>query len=312
MHTHHHPHTVSTEQMIGRFGWSILLTGVFAAGEAAAGWWYNSLALLADAGHNFADGAALAVSWYALRMSRRASSHHKTFGYHRASILAALINAVSLIGIALTIFYEGIRRLLQPEPVNGGAMIGVACAAVVVNLLIVVWLRHGGSKDINVRSAVLHMFGDMLFSVGVVVAGFVVLYTGWLQADALISLFIGLFIMVSSWGLLKESIHILMEGTPVGLDVRNLVSTIETVPGVVGVHDLHVWTISSGLPMLTAHIVVENQPLSASADIIDTVTHRLQDDFGIYHTTFQTECLACASEHLFCTLDPDRVHTHSH
>lgn len=294
--------------MLDRLGWSIMLTIVFVAGEASAGWWYNSLALMADAGHNFADGAALCISWYALRMSRRASSHHRTFGYHRAGILAALVNAVSLILIAVTIFYEGIGRFVHPEPVNGQAMIGVACVAVMVNLLIVVWLRHGGSKDINIRSAVLHMFGDMLFSVGVVIAGFIVLYTGWLQADPLVSLLIGLFIMLSSWGVLKECIHILMEGTPAGIDIQNLVAAIEEIPGVQGVHDLHVWTISSGLPMLTAHIVVEDQALSHGVGIVDSVNHRLHADFGIYHTTLQAECLACDSGALFCSLEPEHHH----
>jgi cobalt-zinc-cadmium efflux system protein len=309
MHTHHHP--VSTEQMIDRFGWSILLTVAFVAGEAAAGWWYNSLALLSDAGHNLADGAALGISWYAMRLSWRASTHENTFGYHRAGILAALVNAVSLILIALAIFYEGIQRFMQPEPVNGGAMILVAGAAVGVNLLIVLWLRHGRSRDVNVRSAVIHMFGDMLFSVGVIAAGIVVLWTGWLQADPLISVMIGLFIVWSSWGILKETIHILMEGTPLDIDMDRLVAVIEEVPGVQGVHDLHVWTIASGLPMLTAHIVLEDRAVHNRAGIIDAINHRLHSHFGIQHTTLQTECFACTDNTLYCTLQPHTSHHHA-
>lgn len=315
MHIHNHDDrqaAVSAERLLDRFRWSILLTVLFVAGEATAGWWYNSLALLADAGHNLADGAALCISWYAIRISGRASSHEKTFGYHRASILAALVNAVSLILIALAIFYEGLQRFIQPEAVSGTAMITVALVAVFVNLLIVVWLRNGGSKDINVRSAVLHMVGDMLFSIGVVIAGFVVVYTGWMQADPLISLFIGVFIVWSSLGILKESIHILMEGAPVEIDMSHLVAAINEIPDVQGVHDLHVWTIASGLPVLTAHIVLDDLAISRGAVILDSVKRRLNERFGIQHATLQLECLECRSGDLYCTLQPDFTNHGAH
>ena len=270
------------------------------------------MALLADAGHNLADAAALCISWYAIRISRRAASHEKTFGYHRATILAALVNAVSLVLIALAIFYEGFQRFIHPEPVSGTAMIGVALAAVFINLLIVLLLRHGGSKDINVRSAVLHMVGDMLFSVGVVVAGFVVVYTGWMQADPLISLLIGIFIVWSSLGILKESIHILMEGAPLEIDMGQLVEAITDIPDVRGVHDLHVWTIASGLPVLTAHIVLDDFAISRGAQILDTVKSQLNDRFGIQHVTLQLECLECRSGDLYCTLQPDFTQQSAH
>lgn len=315
MHTHTHDHSLasnSTDRLLSRFGWSIVVTLLFVAGEAAAGWWYNSLALLADAGHNLADGAALCISWYAIRIGRRASSHQKTFGYHRASILAALVNAVSLILIALGIFYEGVQRFIQPESVNGTAMIGVALVAAIVNLVIVLLLRHEGAKDINVRSAVLHMFGDMLFSVGVVVAGFVVLYTGWMQADPLISLLIGVFIVWSSIAILKESIHILMEGAPLEIDMSRLVEAITEIPDVRGVHDLHVWTIASGLPVLTAHIVLDDFAISRGAQILDSVKSQLNDHFGIRHATLQLECLECRSGDLYCTLQPDFTQQTAH
>lgn len=307
-----HAHGVPTDQMLHRFRWSIILTVIFVAGEAAAGWWYNSLALISDAGHNLADGAALTISWYAIRMSRRAASHEKTFGYHRAGILAALVNAVTLILIAVAIFYEGVQRFMAPEPVQGGAMIVVAGVATIVNVVIVLWLRHGGSSDVNVRSAVLHMIGDALFSLGVVLAGVIILWTGWLQVDALISILIGMFIVWSSWGILKETINILMEGVPHEIDMDNLVDLIQDVDGVEGVHDLHVWTISSGLPMLTAHLVLENQALSDCARIVDEVNQQLQTEFGILHTTLQTECSACSPDHLYCTLQPDPEHQGHH
>lgn len=298
--------------MIGRFKWSIILTVIFVAGEAFAGWWFNSLALLSDAGHNLADGAALGISWYALRMSRRASSHQRTFGYHRASILAALINATSLILIAIAIFYEGIQRLTHPEPVRGDAMIAVASVATIVNVIIVLWLRHGGSRDVNVRSAVVHMIGDALFSVGVIIAGVIVVWTGWLAADPLISLLIGVFIVWSSWGILRETINILMEGVPFDLDMDALITAMRAVTGVQGVHDLHVWTISSGIPALTAHVVLEDQTLSEGAQILNEVRHRLQEEFGIQHTTLQTECLDCVPDELYCTLQPGHAHNPPH
>ena len=247
-----------------------------------------------------------------MRMSQRSASHQKTFGYHHASILAALVNAVTLILIALAIFYEGLHRFITPEPVQGEAMIVVASVATVVNVVIVLWLRQGNSQDVNVRSAVLHMIGDALFSVGVVIAGIVIIWTGWLQIDALISILIGLFIVWSSWGLMKNTINILMEGVPHEINMKNLVDVIRTIPGVQGVHDLHVWTISSGLAVLTAHIVLENQSLSEGARNLSEVDLRLKTAFGIQHTTLQAECSPCSPDHLYCTLQPDLAHQDHH
>ena len=296
--------------MISRFQWCMVLTVVFVAGEAFAGWWYNSLALLSDAGHNLADGAALAISWYALKISQRSSSHGHTFGFHRASILAALVNATTLIVIALAIFYEGFIRLSDPQPVRGDAMIVVAGVATIVNLIIVFWLGHGGSKDVNVRSAVIHMIGDALFSIGVVAAGVVVLYNGWIAADPIVSILIGVFIIWSSWGILNETINILMEGTPQHIDMDDLVSTMQSVEGVRGVHDLHVWTIASGIPMLTAHVVLDDQQSMEGRAILEQVNQLLTERYGIQHTTIQSECLECLSTDLFCRLEPDYKHHH--
>ncbi|MBI4553945.1 MAG: cation transporter [Candidatus Latescibacteria bacterium] len=304
----------SPDRMTRRFKWSLILTLLFVAGEALAGWWANSLALLSDAGHNLADGAALGLSWYALRISQRAPSQAKTFGYHRAGILAALVNSTSLVVIALAIFYEGAHRLLRPEVAQGEAMVAVASVAVIVNTVIAVWLRRGGMQDVNVRSAVVHMIGDALFSVGVIVAGLVMLATGWLAADPIVSLLIGVFILWSSWGILKETVNILMEGSPLEMDMDALVETMRGVPGVQGVHDLHVWMIASGMPMLSAHVLIEDQALSDGARVITAVNHRLQEQFGIWHTTLQVECLDCTPNGLYCTLQPNHplVHHHDH
>lgn len=313
MHTHSHtPMPVETDRLSWRFKWSLILTVLFVAGEAAAGWWANSLALLSDAGHNLADGAALGISWYAVRISQRTSSRKKTFGYHRAGILAAFINATSLVVIALAIFYEGAQRLLRPEVAQGETMVIVASVAAVMNTVIAVWLKRGGMHDVNVRSAAIHMVGDALFSVGVVAAGLVIMWTGWLAADPMVSMLIGVFILWSSWGILRETVNILMEGPPLELDMEALVETMRGVPGVQGVHDLHVWTISSGIPLLSAHVLLEDQRLSDGARVLTAVNHRLREQFGIWHTTLQVECLDCTPNELYCTLQPNHQQSYPH
>jgi cobalt-zinc-cadmium efflux system protein len=200
-----------------RLGWSMALTLALVAGEAAAGFWGDSLALLADAGHNLADALALALSWAALRLARRPADARRTFGYHRAGALAALANSVLLVVIALTICWEAVQRLRAPEPAHGGLMAGVALAAVVLNGVISLWLREGARHDLNVRSAYLHMLGDALSALGVVAAGVVVAANGWSAADPLVSLLIGALILWSAWGVLGEAVNVLLEAAPAGL-----------------------------------------------------------------------------------------------
>jgi cobalt-zinc-cadmium efflux system protein len=228
-------------------GVSIVLTVLFVLAEAMAGYWSNSLALLSDAGHNFADALALVFSWYAVQVGIRPADARRTFGYHRAGILAALVNAGSLVVIALYIFWEAFQRLRSPEPVHGGLMIGVALVAVLLNGLISVWLHAEAKHDLNVRSAYLHMLGDALSAVGVVLAGIIVAFTGQSIADPLVALLIGWLILWSSWGILAEAVAVLMEAVPQGLDLAKVVEAIQRVPGVLDVHDLHVWTVASGM-----------------------------------------------------------------
>jgi cobalt-zinc-cadmium efflux system protein len=205
-HTHNHGGATA-----GRYlGLSVALTLAFVAGEAAAGYFANSLALLSDAGHNFADALALGLSWYAVWIAGRPADPKRTYGYHRVGILAALVNAVSLVVIALVIFWEAASRLLAPEPVQGGLMIGVALAAILLNAIISLWLRADAKNDLNLRSAYLHMLGDAVAALGVVVAGVVVLLTGWATADPVVSFLIGGLILWSSWGVLKESVSVLL------------------------------------------------------------------------------------------------------
>jgi cobalt-zinc-cadmium efflux system protein len=304
-HGPHHGH--SHGPPTGRYlGLSIALTLLFVAAETSAGLFAHSLALLSDAGHNFADALALVFSWYALRVSRRPADARRTFGSHRAGILAALVNAVSLVVLALLIFWEAVERLRAPEPVHSGPMIGVALAAVVLNGLISLWLHREARHDLNLRSAYLHMLGDALSALGVVVAGLVVAFTGATVADPVASLLIGALILYSSWGILGEAVNVLMEAAPRGLDMSAVEQGIRGTPGVVSCHDLHVWTVASGLVACSCHIVVGEQSVRSGQQVLRAVSGLLRDRFGISHTTIQVEVEGCDPDGLFCTLR----HTH--
>ena len=272
-----------------KLGFAVGLTLAFVVGEAIAGAMANSLALLSDAGHNFADAAALALSWYALWIAGKPSHPGMTYGYHRVGILAALVNAVSLVVIALLIFWDAILRFRHPEPPRGWIMVGVAFAAIVLNVVISFWLRAGAKHDINVRSAYLHMLGDALSACGVVAAGVIVALTGASTADPIASLLIAAVVLASSWGLLKESVLILLEGTPIGMDMALVERAIGDVRGVAGIHDLHVWTVGPGVIACSCHIVVAEQSIREGQQVLRAVVERLQGDFDINHSTVQVE-----------------------
>src|SRR5262249_53141938 len=200
-----------------------------------------------------------------------------TYGYHRAGILAALANALSLVVVAFFIFWEAIERLMVPRPVEPGPMIVVALLAVVLNTIISVWLRGEARHDLNIRGAYLHMIGDAVSALGVVVAGILVALTGNPLADPIVSMIIGLLILVSSWGLLNESVNVLLEGVPKGLDMAALEQAVVDVPGVLGTHDLHVWTVGSGIVACSCHIVVTEQTVSSGQQVLRTVAEVLRD-----------------------------------
>ncbi|MBV8314398.1 MAG: cation transporter [Planctomycetaceae bacterium] len=310
--THTHSHAVPEG---GRtLGLSILLTVAFVLGEAVAGVLAHSLALLSDAGHNFADALALVFSWYAIRVARRPADARRTYGYHRVGILVALVNAVSLVVLALWIFWEAAQRLRSPGPVESGPMIVVALIAVALNAVISLWLRRGAAHDLNIRSAYLHMLGDALSALGVVAAGVVVATTGAAVADPIVSLLIGGLILWSSWGILTEAVDVLLEAAPKGLDMVALERGIKDVPNVIDIHDLHVWTVASGIVACSCHIVVEEQSASSSQVVHRSVATMLRHRFGIGHTTVQVEVEGCASDEMYCTMRPvhDRCTGHEH
>ena len=301
-----HPHdwTISSKQL-----WvATSLTFVFCLGEAAVGYFSNSLALMADAGHNFADALALALSAFALWITTRPADSKRTFGYHRVGILAALVNAAGLLVMAGAIFWEALHRLYAPEPVQSGPMIWIALLAIILNWGIALWLSSAAKKDLNIRSAYLHMVGDAAAALGVVIAGIIIALTGAYIADPIVSIIFAGLVSWSSWSILSEAIHVLLEATPVGLDLAKVEQAIRGVTGVCDTHDLHVWTVSSGLIAGSFHIVVADQSVTNSQQIHQNVAHMLEHNFKISHSTIQVEVEDCGGhEHTTC-----RMHEHQH
>jgi len=278
----------------------VAVTLAFVVAEALAGWFGSSLALLSDAGHNLADAAALGLSWYALRMADKPSHHGMTFGYHRVGVFAALANAGSLVVIALMIGFEAIGRIRHPEPASGRLMIVVALAAIVVNLWISLRLHGGAKHDINIRSAYLHMVGDAISALGVVVAGVLVLVTHSTMADPIVSLMIAALILYSSYDVLRESTTVLLEGTPTSMDMPALIATIEGVAGVLDVHDLHVWMVGPGVIACSCHIVVAEQSVREGQQVLRSVAHSIEHEFRITHSTIQVEVEGCEADDMYC------------
>ena len=309
---HAHNHDVGTTGR--RLILSIAVTAVFVVGEAIAGYFAHSLALLSDAGHNFSDALALVFSWYGIWMAQKPSTAKRTFGHHRVGILTALVNSVSLVVIALLIFWEAISRLRHPEPVRSTPMIIVALVAVLMNTLISLWLRSAARRDLNVRSAYLHMLGDAVSAAGVVAAGVVVAFTGASIADPLVSILIALLILWSSWTILKESVNVLLEAIPEGLNMEAVEQAISGVAGVEAVHDLHVWTVGSGIIACSCHITVEEQSVRSGQNVLRAVAEELEHDFGITHTTIQVEAEGCEENDMYCLLkiaEQGRGHKHN-
>lgn len=292
-----------------RLALSLGITLAFVIVEVIAGFLANSLALLTDAAHNLTDVLALALTWWALWITTRPANSGKTFGYHRAGILVALFNSTTLVIISIGIFYEAWRRFINPPEVQSGILIGVGAIAVVVNLVTALLIRHGSENDLNLRSAFLHLMGDVISTVGAVIAGIIIRFTGFNWVDALVSALIGLLILWNAWGILKESLGILMESSPGDVDMKNLEQDMLSVDGVKGVHDLHVWSITTSLRTLSAHVVTDDIPISQGARIQAAMNKMLTDRHAITHATIQLECLGCAPVGMYCDLTVNH-HTH--
>jgi len=291
-HGHGHSHTAAGKNK-RRLGIVLALTTAYLVAEVVGGLLTGSLALLADAGHMLADVAGLALAMFAIRFAERPATPERTYGYYRIEILAALCNSVVLIGISLYILYEAYERFRNPPVVQSGVMLAVASVGLAVNL-VGVFLLHAASKEsLNMKGAYFEVFSDMLTSVGVIVAGVIMLTTGWYYADPLISAGIGLFILPRTWLLLRHAVGVLLEGTPTDVNVAALREAIGSVDGVAGVHDLHVWSLTSGVNAMSVHAVLGDHGLHD--EVLADVQHRVTSKFKIAHATVQVECKGCAA-----------------
>ncbi len=256
----------------------------------------NSLALISEAGHNLSDFLALLLSWVAVYLQSRPPTSTKTYGYTRAGVLAAFVNALALVVIACLILYEAYERLVAPVAVQPGPMMVVAAIGVVMNGVIA-WFLYRSSRDVNIRSVFLHEIGDTLATAAVIVGGWSILVTGKYWIDSALSIAIGAAILWSSFGIIRETLNILLEGTPRGLNLQDIEAAMVTCAGVLDVHDLHVWSIGSEVHALSCHIKIDDIPPSASDAILRAVTARLEERFHIHHTTIQFENVVCDVAH---------------
>ena len=265
------------------------ITAVIMAAEITGGIFSNSLSLISDAGHMLVDVLSLALSLIALNLAKRPATVTRTFGLHRAEILAALANGVTLVLISAYIFYESIHRFSKPPALHTPLMIIVAAVGLAGNLLTIQLLRRTRRNNLNIRAAFFHVFGDTISSVGVIAAGIVIAVTGWELADPIIAIVIGCIILWGAVSLVRESVDILLETVPKNIPLEQVTETVMGVKGVVELHDLHVWTITSGIYALSTHVLIEDQMLSRTREITDEINHLLAQKFNIMHTTFQLE-----------------------
>ena len=281
------PTTTAAGRHKSRLGVALLLTTSFMLAEVIGGLWTGSLALLADAAHMMTDAGGLALALIAIRFSEKPRTPQNTFGYVRMEILSALLNAVVLLLLTSYILFEAYRRLLNPTEIIGGPMLIFAIVGLVVNLISMRMLAAGADESLNVKGAYFEVLADMLGSLGVIVAAVVVLLTGWNLVDPLIGAGIGLFIVPRTWVLLRQAVHILMEGTPPEIDMALLERQLMTIPGVIAVHDVHVWTVTSGLNAMSGHIVIAD--VSGAGATLAAARERMKAQFQIDHATIQIE-----------------------
>lgn len=296
MHPHAHPHrdhahnhaapTQGSHIHAGGMYVALIVTLVFALVEAVGGWWTGSLALLGDAGHMLSDAMALGVASFALWLSRRPPSARHSYGLARAEIVAALVNGLLMLVVVIGIVVEAIKRLQSPQTVSGGAVIAIALLGLLANVT-VLWMLSRGEKNLNSRAAALHVLGDLLGSVAAVIAGAVIYFTGWSAIDPLLSLLICALIVYSTFQLLREAVHVLMEGVPRHLDLAAVGRAMAEIPSTTSVHDLHIWSLASGRLALSAHVVVRD--MNQWTVLLAAQRKLLRERFDIEHVTLQPE-----------------------
>ena len=317
-HTHSHLREAS-RQTTRRLSISLFLTLAFVIIEAGAGIFANSLALLTDAAHNLTDVIALGLTWFAVRITAQPANAQKTYGYHRAGILVALLNSTTLVLISLGIFYEAYRRFLAPPEVESGILIGVGLIAVVINLVTALLVHRGSEHDLNLRSAFVHLMGDVLSTVGAVIAGVIIYFTDANWLDPFVSVLIGFLILYNAWGILRDAVDILLEATPRDVNIPAMVREIAQVDGVLGIHDIHVWSLTQSLRTMSAHILTDDVHISAGAEIQRQINELLNHRYNITHATLQLECVDCFADSLYCDLnghfhvdDGSLINSHQH
>ena len=272
---------------------ALFITFVMMVVEIIGGLLSNSLALLSDAGHMFTDTLALALSFFAMKFAELPATEKRTFGFYRLEILAALLNGVILVLISLYIIYQAYQRILAPQPVEGTLMLVVATIGLIVNIIGALVLVKHHETSLNIRGAFLHIIGDAISSLGVIIGGIVIYYSGWYLIDPLLSILIALGIMVGAWGLMTESVSILLESAPSHINIATIAGEIEKISGVQEAYHIHVWTITSGVYALSAHVLIDDRLVSGSRALLDAIRAMLSGKFKILHSTIQLECEKC-------------------
>ncbi len=272
---------------------ALAITILMMVAEAVGGLLSNSLALLSDAGHMLTDNLALLLSFFAIKFAAMPATERKTFGFYRLEILAALLNGIVLVLLSFYIMYQAYLRMLNPQPVKGSLMLIIAVIGLVANVIGALFLFKHSHTNLNIRGAYLHIVGDALSSIGVVIGGIVILYTGWYLIDPILSIFISLVIIYGSWSLVKESVNILLESVPAHINIDTIAEEIAKIKGVREAYHIHVWTITSGVYAMSAHVLIDDQLVSGSREIIDEIRSLLSKKFNVLHSTIQLECDRC-------------------
>jgi cobalt-zinc-cadmium efflux system protein len=305
---HHHGHHHGTASILK---WSFLATILFVVVEAIAGFHSGSLALVSDAGHNFTDALALVLASVGVYMQSKPADSVKTFGYHRAGVLTAFVNALTLVGIAIFIFYEAWQRLLHPRQIEEWTMLWVAVAALALNGGVMWGLYRDKDHDLNIRAAFVHMLGDAVSSVGIIAGAIAIHFTGLAVIDPILSVLIGVLIVWTAWDIIKESLNVLLEGLPRGMELNDVTGSMRQIDGVIDVHDLHIWSLGSSAHALSCHVLIEDMPPSESAAILQRITDVLCK-YKIHHTTVQFEHTKCALSDAPCNILVTAQHDHLH
>ena len=308
-HNHSHSHGAATGSVLR---WSLVATSAFVLVEIYAGMRAHSLALISDAGHNFTDALALLLAWFGFYLQSKPANQTKTYGYQRAGVLSAFVNALTLVCLSVWIFYESVMRLRNPEPVQETIMMAVAGLGLVMNGSIMLALRSASHGDLNIHGAFVHMLGDALGSVAIIAGAVAIRYTGWVRVDPALSILIGVLIVWTAWDIIRESLNILLEGLPKGIQLDQVAAGMRAVQGVLGVHDLHIWSLGSNTHALSCHVLIEDVPPSCSDSILRQLNDMLAHNFHIHHTTVQFEHVSCAISETGCAIPVETETHHGH